>query len=226
MRDRRDSPRRHRSGEADDRPRGIARNVPIVFEDDDILVVDKPVGMLSAHVGGPRGEGYEGDDLFSLVKKYIRGNTKSRTRLPIFVVHRLDREVSGLIIFAKSQRALAWLKEDLRARRLHRLYHAVVEGEIPSTGPSSAGTIQNFLRETSNGMMESVAPGEATRVRKPARPLRMSRKPDTRPIPPREDDNAPKLAVTHWRSTAAGHNLSLLQLRLETGRKNQIRVHK
>jgi 23S rRNA-/tRNA-specific pseudouridylate synthase/2-polyprenyl-3-methyl-5-hydroxy-6-metoxy-1,4-benzoquinol methylase len=225
MRDRRDSPRRHRSGEPDDRPRGIARNVPIVFEDDDILVVDKPVGMLSAHVGGPRGEGYEGDDLFSLVKKYIRGNTKSRTRLPIFVVHRLDREVSGLIIFAKSQRALSWLKEDLRARRLHRVYHAVVEGEIPSTGPSSAGTIQNFLRESSNGTMESVAAGEATRARKPARPPRLSRKPDTRPIPPREDDNSPKLAVTHWRSTVSGHNLSLLQLRLETGRKNQIRVH-
>lgn len=225
MRDRRDSPRRHRSGEPDDRPRGIARNVPIVFEDDDILVVDKPVGMLSAHVGGPRGEGYEGDDLFSLVKKYIRGNTKSRTRLPIFVVHRLDREVSGLIIFAKSERALSWLKEDLRARRMHRLYHAVVEGEIPSTGPQSAGTIQNFLREGPNGTMESVAAGEATRARKPARPMRMSRKPDTRPIPPREDDNAPKLAVTHWRSTATGHNLSLLQLRLETGRKNQIRVH-
>jgi 23S rRNA-/tRNA-specific pseudouridylate synthase/SAM-dependent methyltransferase len=225
MRDRRDSPRRHRSGEPDDRPRGIARNVPIVFEDDDILVVDKPVGMLSAHVGGPRGEGYEGDDLFSLVKKYIRGNTKSRTRLPIFVVHRLDREVSGLIIFAKSQRALSWLKEDLRARRLHRVYHAVVEGELPTTGPSSAGTIQNFLRETTTGMMESVAAGEATRPRKPARPPRLSRKPDTRPIPPREDDNSPKLAVTHWRSSLTGHNLSLLQLRLETGRKNQIRVH-
>lgn len=225
MRDRRNSPRRHHSGEQEPRQRGIARNVPIVFEDDDILVVDKPVGMLSAHVGGPRGEGYEGDDLFSLVKKYIRGNTKSRTRLPIFVVHRLDREVSGLIIFAKSQRALSWLKEDLRARRMHRLYHAVVEGELPTTGPTSAGTIQNFLRENAQGVMESVAPGEATRVRKPARPPRLSRKPDTRPIPPREDDHAPKLAVTHWRSTATGHNLSLLQLRLETGRKNQIRVH-
>ncbi|MFN9969129.1 MAG: methyltransferase domain-containing protein, partial [Phycisphaerae bacterium] len=65
----------------------------------------------------------------------------------------------------------------------------------------------------------------ATRARKPARPPRLSRKPDTRPIPPREDDNSPKLAVTHWRSTVSGHNLSLLQLRLETGRKNQIRVH-
>lgn len=224
MRDR--PPRRHdkpnTGGKGDnsrERSRGIARGVRIVFEDDDILVVDKPCGMLSAYVGGPRGEGYEGDDLFSLVKKYVRENTRSRTRTrnraPVFVVHRLDREVSGLMVFAKSDRALHWLKEDLRARRVHRVYHAVVEGEIPITGPGSSGTVQSFLRETPKGLVESCAPP-------PKSPGASGR----RDVQQREDeDKGPKLAITHWRAINTGRGHSLLQIRLETGRKNQIRVH-
>lgn len=195
-----------------ERGQGIARGVRIVFEDDDLLVVDKPCGMLSAYVGGPRGEGYEGDDLFSLVKKYVRSRTRSRARIPVYVVHRLDREVSGLMIFAKSERALHWLKEDLRARRLSRLYIAVVEGEIPTTGPQSSGTVQSYLRENAKGIVES---GPAPT-------------PATAPAPgtgrPGKGDEA-KLAVTHWRCVNSGRGHSLLQIRLETGRKNQIRVH-
>lgn len=180
----------------------------IVLEDDDLLVVDKPCGMLSAYVGGPRGEGYEGDDLFSLVKKYVRGRARTRARVPVYVVHRLDREVSGLMIFAKSERALHWLKEDLRARRLGRLYFAVVEGELPTTGPGSSGTIQSYLRENTKGIVESSA------TPPPATALRRNDGPDEA-----------KLAVTHWRCVNAGRGHSLLQVRLETGRKNQIRVH-
>jgi len=164
--------------------------------------------MLSAYVGGPRGEGYEGDDLFSLVKKYVRSRARSRSRIPVYVVHRLDREVSGLMIFAKSERALHWLKEDLRARRLSRLYFAVVEGEIPTTGPGSSGTVQSYLRENAKGIVESSStPPPATAARGNDGP-----------------DEA-KLAVTHWRCVNAGRGHSLLQIRLETGRKNQIRVH-
>jgi len=173
-----------------------------------LLVVDKPCGMLSAYVGGPRGEGYEGDDLFSLVKKYVRSRARSRSRIPVYVVHRLDREVSGLMIFAKSERALHWLKEDLRARRLSRLYFAVVEGEIPTTGPGSSGTVQSYLRENAKGIVESSStPPPATAARG------------------NEGHDEAKLAVTHWRCVNAGRGHSLLQIRLETGRKNQIRVH-
>lgn len=191
--------------EQPERGQGIARGVRIVFEDDDLLVVDKPCGMLSAYVGGPRGEGYEGDDLFSLVKKYVRSRARSRARIPVYVVHRLDREVSGLMIFAKSERSLHWLKEDLRARRLSRLYIAVVEGEIPTTGPQSSGTVQSYLRENAKGIVESgptPAPGAG-----------------------RPGSEEAKLAVTHWRCINSGRGHSLLQIRLETGRKNQIRVH-
>ncbi|MBS0192240.1 MAG: pseudouridine synthase [Phycisphaerales bacterium] len=197
-----------RKGEPASRPRGLARGVRIVFEDPDILVVDKPCGMLSAYVGKPRGEGYEGDDLFSLVKRHVRSQAKGRTRQrqPVYVVHRLDREVSGLMVFAKSDRAMHWLKEDLRARRVQRHYHAVVEGELPITGAGSSGTIQSYLRENEKGVVESV-PAPATTSR-------------------REGESSDvKVAVTHWRCVLAGRGHSLLQIRLETGRKNQIRVH-
>lgn len=225
-------PRRHgdqgrdaRAGrEQLDRGRGIARGVKIVYEDDDLLVVDKPCGMLSAYVGGPRGEGYEGDDLFSLVKKYVRGRARGRVRVPVFVVHRLDREVSGLMIFAKSERALHWLKEDLRSRRLGRLYFAIVEGELPTTGPGSSGTIQSYLRENSQGIVESSAmpaPSAPTKGDSRQRGQRAHRPEKNRD----ERSDEARLAVTHWRCVNAGRGHSLLQIRLETGRKNQIRVH-
>lgn len=204
-------PARHARNPAETN-RGIARGVRIVFEDDDLLIVDKPCGMLSAYVGGPRGEGYEGDDLFSLVKKYVRSRARSRARVPVFVVHRLDREVSGLMVFAKSERALHWLKEDLRARRLNRLYYAVVEGELPTTGAGSSGTVQSYLWENARGQVESSdTPPPAARSSAPGRGNREG--PDA------------KLAVTHWRCVNAGRGCSLLQVRLDTGRKNQIRVH-
>lgn len=203
----------------------------LIYEDDDLLVVEKPVGMLSAFVEtegrDTRGEGYQGDDLFSLVKRYVRESSRSKRRVMVYVVHRLDREVSGLIVFAKSARGLSWLKDDLRHRRLHRVYHAVVEGEIPSVGPSSAGTVQSLLREVRPGVMESVRPGSmpesagspATRGGKGhARPRGPER---SGPMSPDEG----KPAVTHWRSTHCGRGRSLVQVRLETGRKNQIRVH-
>lgn len=198
-------PRRHDDPHkgSGDSPRGLSRGARIVLEDDDLLVADKPCGMLSAYVGGPRGEGYEGDDLFSLVKKHVRGKTRTRGRQPVFVVHRLDREVSGLMIFAKSERALHWLKEDLRSRRLTRLYYAVVEGELPTSGPGSSGTVQSFLRENAKGIVES----------------------SSKPLGAGTDPGDSKLAVTHWRCVNAGRGKSLLQIRLETGRKNQIRVH-
>lgn len=177
----------------------------VVHEDDDLLVVEKPAGLLSATVGDQTGP-----NLFDFVKRRVRDQARRRgTR--VWIVHRLDKEVSGLVVFAKSERAYEALKDEFRSKRAHRLYLAVVEGAFPhdpGQAQPAAGTVQSFLYEEPGGMMRS------------------TQAPTTLPKGVGEDDDsAPRLAVTHYRVVASGNARTLLQVRLETGRKNQIRVH-
>jgi 23S rRNA-/tRNA-specific pseudouridylate synthase/ubiquinone/menaquinone biosynthesis C-methylase UbiE len=226
----------------------LARNVPIVHEDKDILVLDKPSGLLTANMPGETREA-----LFDMVKEYAR---RKNRRAKAWIIHRLDKEASGLLVFAKTEKAYNWLKEDFKAKRVHRIYLAVVEGEVGADGEAAAaapdesaaprapgrsatrqmpqGTIQSFLRE-GDQKVTSVGLGEVARdaARFTARPWKGQRPPPGRG--PREraaryqpeegDPQAPRLAVTHWRLLSRGNGRSLVQLRLETGRKNQIRVH-
>ncbi len=189
-----------------DRQRYLAPNVPIVYEDDDVLVIDKPAGL--ATVPPP---GRDSENAFSMVKRHVR-NAKKQRGTRAWIIHRLDREASGLLVFAKTEAAFESLKEEFRTKRVRRLYAAVVEGALPSA-PAGAGagadwrTVQSFLAEDRDGL-----------VRSTESPTRARRDMD-------DDGDAAKRAVTHYRVLATGHNRSLLQVRLETGRKNQIRVH-
>lgn len=222
-------------------PGGAVQRLKIVFEDKDVLVVDKPAGLISANMPGETRE-----SLFDIVKEYVRGDKRKPVR--VWIIHRLDKEASGLLVFAKTEKAFQWLKEDFRAKRVHRLYLAVVEGEIgagdaetvsllgPRVKQLPGGTIQSFIKDDESGTMRSVAIGDAVREGDRGRgPMSRAGAPAGRPVGrgplgprgrggPLEDD-APRLAVTHWRVLGAGQDRSLLQLRLETGRKNQIRVH-
>ena len=96
-----------------------------MHEDEAVLVVDKPVGLPS--VAPP---GQDVDNAFGFVKEYARDKARRRG-VRAWVIHRLDKEASGLLIFAKTETGFHWLKEDFRAKRVHRLYAAVVEGEFP-----------------------------------------------------------------------------------------------
>ena len=194
------------------------KGVRLVHEDADLIVLDKPPGLLTANVGPTQ----TGPSLFGDVKMYLRKHRNRGGR--VFIIHRLDKEVSGLLVFAKTEKAFNWLKNDFRAKRVHRLYVAVVEGEIhPEPAKEGAvvkpqppgGTIQSFLHEDEYGQARSVKLGQVARASKGL---------NTRTAHP-EDSRAPRLAVTHWRALAAARGYTLLQVRLETGRKNQIRIH-
>jgi 23S rRNA pseudouridine1911/1915/1917 synthase len=226
------NPRRRQDGPAPQRfgpqrpsrkgapPRGLPAGIRIVHEDDDLIVIDKPPGILTATLPGQPNE-----SVFGYLKDYIR-NQARRRGTKVWIIHRLDKEASGLLVFAKSDRAFEVLKEEFRAKRAHRLYAAVVEGEIHGTSglapddsqPAAvppvpqprprptqrpSGTIQSYLIEDEKGIVHSIASPTAAKGR--AEEVR--------------------LAVTHWRVIETGCGRSLLQVRLETGRKNQIRVH-
>jgi len=106
------------------RRRGNTGGVRLVHEDEDLIVVDKPPGLLTAGLPGQ-----EIDSVFRYLKVHVRDQHKRRGT-KVWIIHRLDKEASGLLVFAKTDRSYEFLKEEFRSRRAHRLYAAVVEGDM------------------------------------------------------------------------------------------------
>ena len=156
--------------------------VPIYFEDDYLLVVEKPAGILTY---GDRGTG--GTSIYKKLSSYLSFDSKHKQN--VYVVHRLDREVSGLVLFAKS----AVIQEMLKSRwkKTRKLYHALVEGRVEK--PS--GTIRSWLKEGPDQIMRSASA-----------------------------EKDAKLAVTHYVVLNQFRHRTLLEVDIETGRKNQIRA--
>ncbi len=156
-----------------------------VYEDDALIVVDKPSGLLTVAT-----DRENADTLYGRLNEYLRSCKSTRTA-HAFVVHRLDQETSGLVLFAMSdpvKRALqaAW-------KKVEKTYFAVIQGR-PNV---DQGTITSYLIEDSKSL----------KVFASDRPIAGSR-----------------LAITHYRVLKTRGNRSLVEIRLETGRKHQIRV--
>ena len=121
-------------------PRGLS----ILYEDHDILVVDKKSGLLTVSNGKARE-----NTAYYLLNKYVRkGNQKSRNR--IFIVHRLDRDTSGVMVFAKNENAKRYLQEGWQGFK--KKYYAVVHGILPK----KEGIITSYLVENRVHRMYSV----------------------------------------------------------------------
>ena len=118
----------------------------IVYEDEAILVVNKPAGLLSVATNK-----MEDDTLHSRCVNYVRlGNERAW----IHIVHRLDRETSGVMVFARHERYKSYLQEQFAQREVHRTYHALVEGK-----PAEAkGTERAWLVEDRNLRVKKVKP--------------------------------------------------------------------
>jgi 23S rRNA pseudouridine1911/1915/1917 synthase len=161
----------------------LASGMKVFFEDASLIVIDKPENLLSvASEAEPEKTAY-----FQLTDYLRRGRAHARDR--VWIVHRLDRETSGLMIFAKTAAA----KQSLQAAwdQAEKRYEAVVEGRLGG----ATGVFESDLDETNPFKVYSTA-----------------RTPRTRH------------AVTHYRVLAGGKRRTLVELRLETGRRHQIRV--
>lgn len=167
---------------ADQRPPKLP--FPVVYEDADLIVIDKPAGLLTVATDRERDK-----TAYHILTDYLAGPGKEK---PLYIVHRLDRDTSGVVLFAKNQEMKEALQEDWEDLVDRRVYLAAVEGRPPE----ERGTVKSFLRETSTHLVYSGAPG-----------------------------NGAKEAVTHYEVLAHGEGRSLLRVALDTGRKNQIRVH-
>lgn len=160
----------------------------IVYEDDDILVVDKGYGLLSVGTDPKPGAKKE-VTAYSILRDYLKDVDPGAK---LFIVHRLDQHTSGLMMFAKTQEAKERMQHNWNNMVLSRTYVAVAEGYLEE----DEGLVDSYLKENSRFMMYSTP-----------------------------DKEGAQRAVTHYKVLSRGHGYSLVELSLDTGRKNQIRVH-
>ncbi len=160
------------------------RRLKLVYEDNDIMVANKGYGLLSMGNDKVR----EGT-AYSILKDYLKWVDP---RLKIFIVHRLDRDTSGLLMFAKNQEAKERMQHNWNNMVLNRKYYAVVEGNVEQ----DEGTVRSYLAENSQYEVYST-----------------------------DNPDEGQLAVTRYKVLKRRNGYSLLEIELDTGRKNQIRVH-
>jgi 23S rRNA pseudouridine1911/1915/1917 synthase len=110
-------------------------SLALVHEDEDVIVVDKPAGLLTIATERERQR-----TAYRMLRDYV---TAQRRGVRLFIVHRLDRETSGLLVFAKSEAVKRALQAQFEARTVERIYVAVVEGRVAA----AAGTLRGRVAE-------------------------------------------------------------------------------
>lgn len=158
--------------------------VRILFEDPYFIVIEKTAGMLSIATAKEKLM-----TTYSILSAHVKKEDPDNR---IFVLHRLDRDTSGVMMFAKSEEIQETMQKSWHEAVTQRTYIAVVEGNVPM----EEGTIRSFLKENKALIMYS------TKV-------------------PGEGDEA----ITHYKVLKRSELFTLVEVELETGRKNQIRVH-
>lgn len=155
-------------------------NLDIIYEDNNYLVVNKKCGLLTISTGKENNE----ETLYKIVRKYL--NDKKEYA---FIVNRIDKETSGLVIFAKNDKLKSLLQDNWNEIVKARKYIAIVSGYI-----ANDGKIDNYLYEDKLTFVHSTTLGG-------------------------------KRAITNYHVIKTNKKYTLLDINIETGRKNQIRVH-
>lgn len=159
------------------------RLLKLVYEDAYLLVVEKEPGLLSVNTDRQKER-----TAYSILNEYMSHYGRNKR---VYIVHRLDRDTSGLMMFAKDEKTQHTLRDNWHKLVYDRRYVAVVAGEMEK----DQGTVESWLTDRVLYVYSS-------------------------PV-----DDGGQRAITHYRVIKRANGYSLVELRLETGRKNQIRVH-
>ena len=119
------------------------KDINILYEDEDIIVINKPAGLLT--IATEKEKEYT---LYHFVMNYVKNKDKHNK---IFIIHRLDRETSGIVIFAKNQKTKNIFQNSWEKNILYRGYYAIVEGAVSK----KEGTIKSYLTENNSYMVYS-----------------------------------------------------------------------
>lgn len=154
----------------------------VIYEDDNIIVVDKPSGLLSIATSKEKEE-----TCYHIVREYLRLKNKNAK---IFIVHRLDKDTSGVLILAKNEHTKNLFQQNWDKFVKKRSYIAIVHGKLTK----KEDKLVFYLKETKTNLVYVT------------------------------NDNDGKKSITNYKVIAQNNNYSKLQIEIETGRKNQIRV--
>ena len=158
--------------------------LPIIYEDDDLIVINKPSGLLSI-----ASDNEKSSTAYRMLSDYVQQKDKHNR---VFVVHRLDEDTSGVFMIAKNVQIQQAFQEHWNDIVKKRGYYAVVEGVMEK----KSDTIKSYLKKNSQNLMYlSKKAGDG------------------------------QLAITHYKVMKSNGKYSLLDVNIDTGRKNQIRVH-
>ena len=153
----------------------------ILYEDDELIVINKPCGLLSEQTNNEKEK-----TAFFMVKQHLASKKEN-----VYLVHRLDQYTSGILMFVKTKKLYDLLTHDWNRYVKTRGYIAIVEGQMKK----NKGTIDNYLAESKTQTVYITSKDKGKR------------------------------AITHYKQIKTNRNYSMLEIYLDTGRKNQIRVH-
>ena len=158
-------------------------NLPIIYEDDEIIVINKPSGLLSI-----ASDKEKSSTAYRMLSDYVQQKDKHNR---IFVVHRLDEDTSGVLMVAKNPDIQKALQDNWNDIVSKRGYYAIVEGQLKE----KQGTVKSYLKKNAQNLMYS------------------------------SKDKNGQFSITHYKVMKENDKYSLLDVNIDTGRKNQIRVH-
>ena len=158
-------------------------HLPIIYEDNEIIVINKPSGLLSI-----ASDKEKSSTAYRMLSDYVQQKDKHNR---IFVVHRLDEDTSGVLMVAKNPDIQKALQDNWNDIVSKRGYYAIVEGHMPQ----NEGTIKSYLKKNAQNLMYS------------------------------SKDKSGQFSITHYKVMKTSDQYSLLDVNIDTGRKNQIRVH-
>ncbi len=160
----------------------MQNNIEILYEDNHLLVVVKPINI-------PVQEDKSKDkDLLTMLKEYLKEKYNKPGNVYLGLVHRLDRPVSGVMVFAKTSKCASRLSDQIRLNKFNKIYYAVVENKIEDSGV----LVNKLLKDTKNNIVKV--------------------------------DDKGKLSKLEFIKIKTINNLSLIKIKLYTGRAHQIRV--
>lgn len=163
--------------------RDSEEKLDIIYEDKEIIVINKPAGLLSIATDNEKTK-----TAYHMLVNHVR---KENPKNQVFVVHRLDRDTSGVLMIAKDIKLRDKLQDDWNNLVSERQYYAIVEGKLKK----KEDTIKSYLTETTTHLVYS------------------------------SRGKTGKEAITHYQVIKENKNYSLLKVNIDSGRKNQIRVH-